>query len=138
MYVNDYMSVAVTAHAEESYLQACTLMQEHAVDHIPVVNESDVVISVLSRHDAKLAASHFNIGPIETSEVATVEPVMIAQDAPLTAAAEVMMARHVEVLVVMDKTGHVVGVLSYHDLHNALLHLLHLTDQNSQVSDYAH
>ena len=138
MYVNDYMSLAVTAHAEESYIQACTLMQKHAVDHIPVVNESDVVISVLSRHDAKIAASHFNIGPVETSEVATVEAVTIAEDAPLTAAAEVMMARHVEVLVVMDKTGHIVGVLSYHDLHNALLHLLNCTDQNSRMNDYVH
>ena len=138
MYVNDYMSLAVTAQAEESYLQACTLMQEHAVDHIPIVNESDVVISVLSRHDAKLAASRFNIGPIETSEVATVEPVMIAQNAPLTAAAEVMMARHVEVLVVTDKTGHIVGVLSYHDMQNALLHLLKRTEQNSQLNDYTH
>lgn len=138
MHVNDYMSLAVITRAEESYIHACSLMQEHAVDHIPVVNESDAVISVFSRHDARLAASRFNIGPIEASEVASTEPVMIAEDAPLAAAVEAMMARRVEVLVVTDAQDRVVGVLNSRDLQHALLKLLTDADQNPGLGESVH
>ena len=32
MRVNEYMSRPVTANTEDSYIQACVLMQQHAVD----------------------------------------------------------------------------------------------------------
>ena len=125
MRVNEYMSRPVTARTEDSYIQACSLMQQHAVNHIPVINDHDSVVGVLSCNDARLAASHFHTGPIDAGEVATSAPVMIDADAPLKLAAEAMMAHHADVLMVVDGADHLVGVLTSHDLHNALFDLLH-------------
>jgi acetoin utilization protein AcuB len=122
MQVESYMSQApITIGDDTVYWKAFDIMQEKNLHHIPVVNESNAVVGILTRRDLQIAAQHFKEAPVEVSEVMHSPVVTISPGEPLSEAARQMIDNRIGGLPVLDSNGHVTGILTETDLHRALI-----------------
>ena len=72
MRVESYMSHApITLRDDTDYWKAFEIMQEKDLHHIPVINENEKVVGILTRRDLKIAAMHFGEARVEVSECAS-------------------------------------------------------------------
>ncbi|MCP4286187.1 MAG: CBS domain-containing protein, partial [Gammaproteobacteria bacterium] len=70
MRVEKYMSlVPITIRDDTVYWEAFDIMREKDLHHIPVVNETNAVVGLITRRDLKIAAMHFKEAPVEVSKV---------------------------------------------------------------------
>ncbi|MCG7974828.1 MAG: CBS domain-containing protein, partial [Candidatus Thiodiazotropha taylori] len=70
MLVSDYMSSSpVTVQQEDNYDLAFEIMEEKNMHHLPVVDEGNQVVGIVTRRDLQLAARYFKEAPVEISEV---------------------------------------------------------------------
>jgi len=122
MRVENYMSPApVTIRDDTDYWKAAEIMKARDLHHIPVVNESDAVVGILTRRDLKIAAMRFRETPVEVSEVMHSPVVTIAPGEQLAAAARQMIDHRIGGLPVLDANDQVVGILTETDLLRALI-----------------
>jgi len=122
MRVESYMSRApVTIRGDTDYWKASEIMQEKDLHHIPVVNEDDKVVGILTRRDLNIAAMHFREAHVEVSEVMHSPVVTIAPGEPLAEAARQMVEHRFGGLPVLDADEHIVGILTETDLLRALI-----------------
>jgi CBS domain-containing protein len=126
MQVRDYMSPApVTIAANADYKKAFTIMEEEDLHHIPVVDESETVVGIVTRRDLQLAARYFHEAPVDVSEVMHTPVVTIAPNADLASAADSMRAEGIGSLPVCEAgEGELVGIITESDLLRALSDLL--------------
>lgn len=122
MRVESYMSPApVTILDDTDYWKASEIMQAKDLHHIPVIDENEKVVGILTRRDLKLAATHFGKAPVEVSEVMHRPVITIAPDENLAEAARQMIDNRIGGLPVMDAGGQLVGILTETDLLRALI-----------------
>lgn len=126
MQVRDYMSPApVTIAVGDDYKHAFNIMEDRDLHHIPVLDESEAVVGIVTRRDLQLAARYFHEAPVEVREVMHTPVVTIAPDADLAAAADSMRAEGIGSLPVCDGgAGRLVGIITESDLLRALSELL--------------
>lgn len=132
--VKEWMSGSpVSVRLDASALEAHDLMVEHGIRHLPVVDEGDRVVGVLSLDDLRAAlpvtlAARAPL-PVEDRELArewtvgelmTHAPVTAARETSLREAAERMADRRIGCLPVVDDDGRLVGLLSETDALHAL------------------
>lgn len=136
--IQDWMSDdPVSTTADASALEALSLMQEHGIRHLPVIDPARRVVGVLSIDDLR-AALPFDVtlraaphrGEVESArewcvgDVMTHAPVTLHEGDALAEAAERMAARRIGCLPIVDEKGRLAGILSETDLLNALASLL--------------
>ena len=122
MRVESYMSRApITIRDDTEYWKASETMQEKDLHHIPVVNESNKVVGILTRRDLKIAAMHFGEAQVAVSEVMHSPVVTIASGELLAEAARQMIDNRIGGLPVLDANGKIVGILTETDLLRALI-----------------
>jgi len=122
MRVESYMSRApITIRDDTDYWKAFEIMQKKDLHHIPVVNENNKVVGILTRRDLKIAAMHFGETQVEVSEVMHSPVVTIAPGELLTEAAKQMIDNRIGGLPVLDANGQIVGILTETDLLRALI-----------------
>jgi len=122
MRVESYMSRApITIRDDTNYWKAFEIMQEKDLHHIPVVNENNKVVGILTRRDLKIAAMHFGEAQVEVSEVMHSPVVTIAPGELLAEAAKQMIDNRIGGLPVLDVNGQIVGILTETDLLRALI-----------------
>ena len=122
MRVESYMSLTpITIRDDTSYWKAFEIMQEKDLHHIPVFNENEEVVGILTRRDLKIAAMHFGESPVDVSEVMHSPVVTITPDQPLADAAKQMIDHRFGGLPVLDASGQLVGILTETDLLRALI-----------------
>ena len=122
MRVESYMSHApIIIRNDTDYWKASEIMQEKNLHHIPVVNETDEIVGILTLRDLKIAAMHFGEANVEVSEVMHSPVVTVAPDEPLAAAAQQMVDHRIGGLPVLDVNGQVVGILTETYLLRALI-----------------
>ena len=125
MKVEKYMShTPVTIRGNTVYSKAFNIMQEKDLHHLPVVNEKNEVVGILTRRDLQIAAQHFREAPVEVSDVMHTPVVTISPDEPLLEAARQMIDKRIGGLPVLDDNGKMVGILTETDLLRALIDLL--------------
>jgi acetoin utilization protein AcuB len=125
MKVEKYMShTPVTIRDNTVYSKAFNIMQEKDLHHLPVVNEKNEVVGILTRRDLQIAAQHFREAPVEVSDVMHTPVVTISPDEPLLEAARQMIDKRIGGLPVLDDNGKMVGILTETDLLRALIDLL--------------
>lgn len=121
--------------------EVVTLLVDHALRCLPVIDEKRHVIGVISEGDLlrrgvinlSVAMKQFLPLPERAAAVLALEsqglvaknlytpnPVTIAQDAPLTEAARLMVQHTLKRLPVVDKNGCMVGILARSDLLNTV------------------
>jgi acetoin utilization protein AcuB len=122
MKVEKYMShTPVTIRDNTVYSKAFNIMQEKDLHHLPVVNEKNEVVGILTRRDLQIAAQHFREAPVEVSDVMHTPVVTISPDEPLLEAARQMIDKRIGGLPVFDDNGKMVGILTETDLLRALI-----------------
>ena len=122
MRVESYMSNApITIRDETVYWEAFDTMREKDLHHIPVVNEDNSVVGILTRRDLQIAAQHFKEAPVEVSEVMHSPVVTISPGELLSEAAKQMIDNRIGGLPVLDSNDQMVGILTETDLLRALI-----------------
>lgn len=113
----------VTIRADADYKKALTLMQEHAMHHVPVLDAGDRLVGVLAERDLLLAAMHYLQSAIEVSEIMHRNVVTAAPDMPITEAATLMIDNNIGGLPVLDGKQRVVGIITETDIFRAFVEL---------------
>ena len=122
MRVESYMSHApITIRDDTVYWTAFDIMREKDLHHIPVVNENNAVVGILTRRDLKIAAQYFREAQVEVSEVMHSPVVTISPGELLSVAAKQMIDNRIGGLPVLDTNDQVVGILTETDLLRALI-----------------
>jgi acetoin utilization protein AcuB len=122
MRVESYMSNApITIRGDTIYWEAFDIMREKDLHHIPVVNEDNAVVGILTRRDLQIAAQHFKEAPVEVSDVMHSPVVTISPGELLSDAAKQMIDNRIGGLPVLDANDQVIGILTETDLHRALI-----------------
>ena len=122
MQVDSYMSRApITISGDTDYWKASEIMQEKNLHHIPVVNENEKVVGILTRRDLNIAAMHFGEAHVEVSQVMHSPVSTITLGEPLAEAARQMVEHRFGGLPVLDADGQIVGILTETDLLRALI-----------------
>jgi acetoin utilization protein AcuB len=122
MQVERYMSQApITIRDDTVYWEAFDIMREKDLHHIPVVNEDNSVVGILTRRDLQISAQYFREAPVEVSEVMHSPVVTISPGQLLSEAAKQMMDNRIGGLPVLDTNGQMVGILTETDLLRALI-----------------
>lgn len=125
MLVRDRMSTPpVTIRADADYKKALTLMQEHAMHHVPVLDASDKLVGVLAERDLLLALAHYLQSAIEVAEVMHRDVVTATPDMPITEAAMLMVDHKIGGLPVIGDNQRVVGIVTETDIFRAFVELL--------------
>jgi CBS domain-containing protein len=145
--VKDFMTVQpVTTSPSASVEAAVKTMEEHQISGLPVVDEGNRVVGILSEGDLLIRESPMKqplymtlLGSIIyfesptqfhqhikkslgmlVQDVMTGKPITIHPEASLSDAAEVMLEKKVNRLPVVDAEQKLVGILTRHDLVSAL------------------
>ena len=122
MRVESYMSLApITIRDDTDYWKASEIMREKDLHHLPVVNDSDEVVGILTLRDLKIAAMHFGEAHVEVSEVMHSPVITVAPGEPLAGAAKQMVDNRIGGLPVLDANGQILGILTETDLLRALI-----------------
>jgi CBS domain-containing protein len=146
-FVKDFMTVQpVTTSPSASVEAAVKTMEEHQISGLPVVDEGNRVVGILSEGDllirelpmkqplymTLLGSIIYFESPTQfhqhikkslgmlVQDVMTAKPITIHPDASLSDAAEVMLEKKVNRLPVVDADLKLVGILTRHDLVSAL------------------
>jgi acetoin utilization protein AcuB len=122
MQVESYMSQApITIRDDMDYWKASEIMREKALHHIPVINQDETVVGILTLRDLKMAAMHFGEARVEVSEVMRSPVVTVTPGDALADAARIMIDNRIGGLPVLDDAGQIVGILTETDLLRALV-----------------
>jgi CBS domain-containing protein len=124
--VRDLMSPEVTTLRRNDKLSiADDVMRLGRIRHLPVLDEDEQVVGIVSQRDLFRGAlaralgygAHAQqkiLGQLVVKEVMTNDPVTIGPDAPLAEAARLMLQRKIGALLVVDG-GQLVGILTESD-----------------------
>jgi CBS domain-containing protein len=146
--VRDIMSSPAIVTAPGASVQvASTLMKEHGIRHLPVV-ENGRLVGIVSRGDLREASisaavnadtyeisfllNRLTVGRLMTRKVHTITP-----DAPVVYAAELMTDQKIAGLPVVDPDGSVVGIITESDLLRMLVRKLREAEEAQTASNTA-
>jgi CBS domain-containing protein len=146
-FVKDFMTVQpITISPNASVEAAVKMMEEHQITGLPVIDEQNRVVGILSEGDLLVRESPMKpplymtlLGSIIyfesptqfhqhikkslgmlVQDVMTEKPITISPEASLSDAAQVMLDKRVNRLPVVDADRKLVGIITRHDLVSAL------------------
>ena len=102
----------VTISKENTVGDALQLMQENKIGGIPVVDERNMLIGIVTNRDLRFQSDMER----RIEEVMTKENIVTTHDTDLKLAAEVHLANKIEKLPVVDDEGHLIGLITYRDI----------------------
>jgi acetoin utilization protein AcuB len=108
----------VTVTGQTTVEEALSTISEHALHHLPVVDERDRLVGIVSEKDLLRAKSEKQVEEVMTRDVVTVTEYTALEDA-----ARVMADRTISSLPVM-RNGKLVGIITETDLFLIFLELL--------------
>lgn len=117
---------AATIRPDEGLKDAIWKMEHGHFRHLPVVDEKDRLIGILTDRDIRLIQPSLAFNSREDAEVqlwsiavqqaAVFDPISVKPDTTLKEAADLMLRWHVGGLPVVDEQQRVVGMLTYTDI----------------------
>lgn len=125
MLVRDRMSKhPVTVRADADYTKVLSLMQDHAMHHVPVLDAQDKLVGFLSERDLLLAATHYQAASVAVAKVMRLEVVTVSSNMPISEAAKLMLKHNIGGLPVVDGEQQVVGIITESDIFRAFIEVL--------------
>jgi predicted transcriptional regulator len=110
MQVRDVMTTKViTVKGEQTREQAARLLSGHRISGLPVVNDDDVLVGVVTEYDI-IAKEGKTVDDIMTRGV-----ISVSADADLEAAKHILVHERIKRLPVVDR-GRVIGIVSRADI----------------------
>ncbi len=105
---------------------AADIMKSNRIRHLPVVDEMDVIVGIISKRDFTLLE---NLDEIPVERVMNSPIYYIDQDTPLRSAIFKMLEHKISSLLISDENDDAVGIVTTDDL---LGYLVHLLDTNNK------
>ena len=125
MMVRERMSTPpITIRTDADYKAAVDLMRQHAVHHVPVLDQDGSLAGILAERDLLLAATRFLQSGVEVGEVMHRDVVTVTPDTRLEHAAALMSMHKIGGLPVVGEAGAVVGVITETDMLVAFIEAL--------------
>lgn len=102
------------------------LLEEHKIRHLPVVDDTNKVMGIISERDLRLVAgldlvSHHHI---RADDIMIPEPITVRADTPLDEAAFIMSDKKIGSILVNDEDGKLLGIFTASDALNALIEII--------------
>lgn len=126
MKVRDYMSATViSANLRDGLHQTWERMHERHVRHMPVLDEHERLVGIISDRDVRrpdgvdegnLVHAFALDDHVKVEQAMTGHPDTVRPEAPIGAALDLFLAHGYGALPVCEDGGHVVGMLSTHDM----------------------
>jgi len=109
---NGMIDDPVTISSEHTVGDALDMMRENKIGGIPVVDENRYLVGIVTNRDLRFQK---DMGR-KIAEVMTSENLVTITEGEDTDVAEVLLSNKIEKLPVVDKEGHLVGLITYKDL----------------------
>jgi CBS domain-containing protein len=117
----------IVATAAHTFSQAGQLFLEFNLHHLPIVDEEDKVIGIISSYDilrtyrsevAKLSSvSEAEVdAKFKLIDIMTPSPITITEDETIGHAAEIFTNKGIQSLPVVDENGKIKGILTVRDI----------------------
>lgn len=137
MYVKDYMTTqVVTIDPTTTIIEAVDLMNAHNIRRLPVVDPQTNVLlglitqEVIDRNSPSTATSldyhelNYLLNKTTAKDIMLKQPITVEPDTLLEEATVVMRNNKIGVLVVVDSTGHLAGIITDKDVLDAFVDVL--------------
>lgn len=103
----------ITIHPDNTVLEALNLMQEFKIGGIPVVNDEDILIGIITNRDLRFETNQRR--PVR--EVMTRSNIITTnQETNLEKAAQILQRHKIEKLPIVDEKGKLIGLITYKDI----------------------
>ena len=133
MLVQNWMtSEAIYVTPDTSLLKMGKLMRDKKISRLPVVDEDEHVVGIVSDRDVSDASPskatsldmyemHYLLAGIKAKDIMTPKPITISPIDTVEKAAMILLDRKISGLPVVEESGRLVGVISEHDVFKALV-----------------
>ena len=102
----------ITITKEATVAQALRLMRENRIGGIPVVDDENHLIGIITNRDLRFQ-SDLNV-PVE--KIMTADKLITTDKTDLDEAKKILLQNKIEKLPVVDKENHLVGLITYRDI----------------------
>ncbi|MDA1008838.1 MAG: IMP dehydrogenase [Planctomycetota bacterium] len=132
---NGVITDPVTLSPSETVARALSLMTEQGVSGFPVTEDGTSrgrLVGILTRRDIKFIGGRADVtrvGEVMTSEGLVTAP----EGTPLAAAGELMTRGRVEKLLLIDRVGHLCGLVTMRDIENTRKHPSACRDERGRL-----
>ena len=119
MKVKDLMTGAVEfVHPENSITQAAKKMTRNNVGSLPVINDGQEAIGIITDRDITTRVVSRGLDPTEAkvTEAMTEDPVFCKESDDTQTAAEIMKDKQIRRLLVKDDEGNFIGIIALGDI----------------------
>ena len=103
----------------DSLCEAYNLMHELEVRHLPVVDENNQLVGILSNRDILLEATSDNgvvlVPSVDVESVMTTDVVTCRTSDSLSDIAETLLSRKIDAIPVVDGFGEIIGIITSTD-----------------------
>ncbi len=143
MLVKDWMSTnVITVNANDNMQQAISLMTEHKISMLPVLEEGKLVGIVTDRDLKRAAPSYvtllevkqilYHMSRVEVRAIMNMDPITVPADYTIEETAELLLSHRISGCPVVDGQGTIVGVITKNDLFKAVISLTGLRKKGVQ------
>jgi len=137
MFVKERMSPRfITIGPDASLAEARSLLDQHRIRHLPVVEDGNPV-GIITDRDIRSAAPASSLGQVKVGEAMTKNLIMVTPDTQVQEAAKLMVTHRIGGLPV-QKEGKLVGIITETDLLNALVETMDHATIERIAPDYQH
>lgn len=103
----------ITLKGNQTIAEAVKIMGEHKIGGIPVIDDENILIGILTNRDLRFCKNHAGL----IKEYMTSENIITAPEGTTLKQAETILDQYkIEKLPVVDKTNHLVGLITYRDI----------------------
>ncbi|MEG0499331.1 MAG: IMP dehydrogenase, partial [Alistipes sp.] len=102
----------ITISKDHTVGDALTLMRENKIGGIPVIDKDDLLIGIVTNRDLRFQRDMKR----KIDDVMTKDKLITTHNTDLERAADILLVNKIEKLPVVDKQGHLVGLITYRDI----------------------
>jgi IMP dehydrogenase len=101
----------ITISPDATVGEAARVMQEHGISGLPVVDENNKLLGIITGRDVRFASPEIKVKEAMTTDVITAHEKITPEES-----IELMKKYKIEKLPVVDKDGKLVGLITYKDV----------------------
>jgi acetoin utilization protein AcuB len=114
----------ITVFADDSISSVILKLEENIIRHLPVVNEENVAVGVITDRDIATIKSFAFKTDFKVKDLMSEDPICVPEGMNLMEAAFTMSSKKLGSLIVTNSSGDVSGIFTNTDALNALVEVL--------------
>ena len=135
MLISPWMTTEAISVQPDTSLSRCQkLMKEHGVRRLPVVDDSNRVIGIISDRDVKSASPskatslevheiQYLLAEVKAKDIMTSNPICVKSNESISKVALIMLDKKIGGMPVVDDDNHLLGIITDQDLFKLLVEI---------------